>query len=75
MLCFSLLASSDRVVAELLLDRVDVSESLCGLPASEGETGTCAEMVSPCDAGWVLWCCCCGTLPRERRRPMEVRRE
>lgn len=46
-LLLSLLASSERVVAEELLLRVEVSESLCPLPASEGETGTCAEMVSP----------------------------
>ena len=67
---FSLLTSSDSVVSELLLDTAEASESLWWLPASEGETGTCAETVSPWGRCWY-----CGTLPRERRRPMEARRE
>ena len=67
---FSILASSDSVVAELLLDTAEASESLWWLPASEGETGTCAETVSPWARCWY-----CGTLPRERSRPMDARRE
>ena len=63
------LESSDNVVLELLLDNVDVSDSLW-LPASEGETGTLAGSVSPGDAG-----CCCWMLPRERSRPKDGRRE
>ena len=70
---FSLLPSSESDVSELLLDNVDASECLWLLPASEGETGTCTGLVSPCDAGG---CCgCFGVLLRERIRPRDARRE
>ena len=70
-LFFSLLASSDRVVAELLLDRVEASEGLCLERASEGETnGLLRGSVSPWKGTSLDL-----TIPRRRVRPNEARRE
>lgn len=73
--------SSDSVVSDEELDNVDVSDRLCE-PASEGETGTMClvDNVSPrCGRGSLAApagrCALLWTLPRERMRPSEARRE
>lgn len=70
--------SSESVVSELLLDNDRVSDRLW-LPACRDETGIRGRAVfSLCDAGGGgggRECCCCWTLPRERIRLREARRE